>query len=510
MSRSTFLKTSSILLVLFIASRLLGFVREQIVAAYLGATPLSDAYVVASTVPYILSYIIGTAAGNSFLPVFTGRLGQEGANRLASTVFMIFGGLVILICAGGFVFTSALVELLAPGFPQDVKDLAILCTKIMLPGLAFLTLGYVVKAALNAHRQFTVSAAAPALQNMAFIALLVFLGKQGAVGLSWAMLAGTVVFYLVQRAMLLRYGVSWKPEFDFRDPDVRRVLVLAVPVILTTLGTKGYIFLDRWLGSQLSGGSIAALNFADRLRELPYGLFVAVVSTVLFPTLAAAATRRDMPSLRKNTALGLRLVALLGFPSAAFLLVLNVPVVRLVFERGAFDAAATTATAGALGIYAVSVIALSANSIITYTFLSLQNGITPLKIGAIALGINLIADILLVKHWGHTGLALGNTIGAFIGMILFLWLLNKQLAGMNWKSLLGSVFKVLVAAICLALTSAAVAYYTGLYGVSVTFSRQLWGLSLAVGTGGLVYLILLFVFKIEETQLLLNRLRARD
>lgn len=506
MSKSSFLRTSSILLVLFVASRLLGFIREQIVAAYLGATPQSDAYVVASTIPFILSYIIGTAAGNSFLPVFTGRLGEDGSSRFASTVFTIFGGVVFLICTGGFVFAPGLVDLLAPGFPAGVKDLAVLCTKIMLPGLAFLTLGYLVKAALNAHRQFTVPAAAPALQNIAFIVLLLFLGDKGAVGLAWSMLAGTVVFYLVQRFMLGNYGVSWKPELDFRDPDVRRVLVLAVPVILTTLGTKGYIFLDRWLGSHLSGGSIAALNFADRIRELPYGLFVAVVSTVLFPTLASAAARRDMQSLCKNTALGLRLVALLGFPAAVLLIVLDRPVVRLVFERGAFDAAATVATAGALEFYAISVIALSANSIITYTFLSLQNGIIPLKIGVAALGLNLVADLLLVERMGHLGLALGNTMAAFFAMVLFLWILNKKLEGLNWKALLNSVFKIAVAAVSLGAISSGLAYFTGLYGTGVALTRQLWGLTLTVGIGGLVYIVLLFAFKIEETRLFLDKL----
>ena len=502
---NSFLRTSSILFFLFVASRVLGFIREQVVAAYLGATPQSDAYVVASTIPFILSYIIGTAAGNSFLPVYTGRLGNDDANRLVSTVFVIFGGAVVLICAGGFIFAPRLVELLAPGFTSDVRSLAVVCTKIMLPGLAFLTLGYVVKAALNAHRQFTIPAAAPALQNIAFILLLFFFAQKGAVGLSWSMLAGTVVFYLVQRIVLGKYGITWRPRLDFGDPDVRRVMVLAVPVILTTLGTKGYIFLDRWLGSQLSGGSIAALNFADRIRELPYGLFVAAVSTVLFPTLASAAGKRDMHSLRKNIAMGLRLVAILGFPAAVLLSVLDGPVVKLLFQRGAFDAAATAATAGALDYYAISVIALCANSIITYTFLSMQDGIIPLKIGAVALVLNLVADLLFVNRMGHLGLALGNTIAAFIAMALFVSLLSRKLEGFDWKDLLVSVFKIGIATGVMGTISFSLAHWTGIYEGNVTLMQQIWGLGLSVGAGGLVYIALLFVFRIEETRMFLKR-----
>lgn len=490
-------QTSSILLVIFIASRILGFIREQIVAAYLGATPQSDAFVVASTIPFILSYIIGTAGGNSFLPVFTGRLGKNDANRLASTVFVIFGGAIILISLGGIIFAPGLVNLLAPGFSPEIKELAVLCTRIMLPGLVFLTLGYLVKAALNAYRQFTVPAAAPALQNITFMILLFFLAPKGVVGLAWSMLAGMLVFYLIQRLVLGEYGFSWKPELDFRDPDVRRVVVLAVPVILTTLGTKGYIFLDRWLGSQLSGGSIAALNFADRIRELPYGLFVAAISTVLFPTLASAAGRRDMHSLRKTTAKGLRLAVLLGFPSAVFLTALDRPLVRLLFERGAFDASATAATSGALEFYALSVIALSVNSILTYTFWSLQDGMIPLKVGAMALGLNLVLDLIFIKPMGHIGLALGNTVSAFVAMLIFLVLLDRKLGGFDWKGLFKSVSKTAVAAALFGMVSAGFARWLGIYA-EVSLYKQIWGLALAAGLGGVIYLVALYLLRVEE------------
>lgn len=494
----TMFKTSSLLFVFFIASRLLGFVREQIVAAYLGATPQSDAYVVASTIPFILSYIIGNAAGNSFLPVFTGRIGQVDAGRLISTVFFIFGIFVTLIALSGFLFAPGLVDLLAPGFTSGVRDLAVQCTRIMIPGLVFLTLGYLVKAALNACRHFTVPAAAPALQNVAFIALLFVLAQKGAVGLAWCMLAGTVVFYIVQRLVLTKYGYPFKLQIDLRDPDVKRVFVLAVPVLFTVLGTKGYIFLDRWLGSQLSGGSIAALNFADRIRELPYGLFVAVVSTVLFPSLASAAGRLDFHSLRRTTAKGLRLVALLGFPSAILLVLLDFPVVRLLFERGAFDVAATTATAGALEFYALSVVALSANSIITYTFFSLQDGMIPLKVGLASLVLNLVLDLLLVGPLGHVGLAVGNTLAAYFAMFILLFLVTRKLNGFDWYGLLGSVGKIALAAIIFGCVVAGVANYTGLGGNEVTLAGQLAGFAAVLGLGGVVYLLLLYVLRVED------------
>ncbi|MCF8011190.1 MAG: murein biosynthesis integral membrane protein MurJ [Clostridiales bacterium] len=498
-------KTSSVLFLLFITSRVLGFVREQVVAAYLGATPQSDAYVVASTIPFILSYILGTSGGNSFLPVFTERLGKQNEKQLASTFFAIYGGGIVLFSAAGIIFAPQLVEVLAPGFTADTKSLAVLCTRIMLPGLAFLTMGYLVKAALNAYKHFTVPAAAPALQNIVFILLLFFFVQKGAVGLAWCMLGGTLVFYLVQRTKLWNYGFTLKPRLNFRDSGVRRIFVLAVPVILTTLSTKGYIFLDRWLGSQLSGGSIAALNFADRIRELPYGLFVAAVSTVLFPYLASAAGRGDMNSLRENTAKGMRLVALLGFPAAILLLTLDRPVVRLLFERGAFDASATAATAGALEVYALSVIALSANQLMIYTFLSLQEAVIPFKIMGCALGINLLLDLILVGSMQHIGLALGNTVSAFVAAILFMILLHRRLEDFNWRDLLKPVGKIAAAAAVFGIVIVGVSSWLGLYAAEVALSKQIWGLTVTLGVGGIIYAGLLFILRVEDFRSLLKK-----
>lgn len=505
MSGQNLFKASSILLVLFIASRVLGFVREQVIAALLGTSLQSDAFVVAATIPFTFSYIIGVSAGNALLPVYTSRLHDGARAYVASTVFYVVGIIVTILTLLGLAFHAQVVDILAPGFTGEARRVALLCTKIMLPSTIFLTMGFMAKSVLNAHREFTVPAMAPVWQNIVFLLLIIFFGKFLGPGLAWCTLAGALVFYLYNLPALNRFGIPLRPLISTQDPDVRRVLLMAVPVILTTLASRGFVFVDRWFGSHLIEGSIAALNFANRVRELPYGLFVAVVSSVLFPALAAAAGRQDMQLLKERTAMGLRLVALVTYPCAALMLVLSMPVVRLLFERGAFDVSATAATSTALSFYALSVVAMSANSVLTYTFLSLRDAMLPLWVGVAGLAANIVIDYLLVDSMGHAGLALGNTLGFFVTLILFLSLLSHRLFGFNWRRQGIDQIKVLVATLVFAVILRLVGKYTGLYDVKVSLFSQILGMTITVGIAGFVYLLVLLLLNVEEIALIRQR-----
>lgn len=506
MSKQDIFRASSILLVLFLASKLLGFVRELVIAAHLGATLQADAFVVAATIPFTFSTIIGVSAGNALLPLYTGRLQDVNRVNLASTVTYTFGALVAVLTVLGMLFTEQLLDLLAPGFTGMTRETALLCTRIMLPATFFLTMGFIAKAVLNAHREFTVPAMAPVLQNIVFIALIIPLGSILGPGLSWCTLAGALVFCLYNLPALGRFGISWRPRLDFSDPDVRKVLLMSVPVMLTALTSRGFVFLDRWFGSHLVEGSIAALSFANRVRELPYGLFVAVISSVLFPALAAAAKSRDAKLLHDRTAMGLRLVGIVTYPCAALMLVLPMPVVRLLFERGAFDVTATAATATALSFYAVSIAAMSISSVLTYTYLSLREAMLPLWVGLAGLLVNILLDYLLVDSLGHNSLALGNTVGCWVTALLFLFFLHRRLPDFDWCRQGIDQCKIILATLAFAGLLWWLGGGIGLFRDSLSLMEQLIGMTLAVGAAGLVYLLLLTVFNIEETAALRKKL----
>ncbi len=506
MSRQSIFHASSILLVLFVASKVLGFVREQVIAALLGTTLQSDAFVVAATIPFTFSTIIGVSAGNALLPLYTGRLQDADRAYLASTVSYVVGALVAVLTVLGMIFTPQVLDLLAPGFTGESRRIALLCTRIMLPSTILLTMGFLAKAVLNAHREFAVPAMAPVLQNVIFITLIIPFGSFMGPGLAWCTLAGALVFYLYNLPAMGRFGIPLRPLLDIRDSDVRRVLLMSVPVMLTALTGRGFVFLDRWFGSQLVEGSIAALSFANRIRELPYGLFVAVISSVLFPALAAAAKGQDMQLLRDRTAMGLRLVGLVTYPCMALMLVLAVPVVRLLFERGAFDVTATAVTATALSYYALSVAAMSATSVLTYTYLSLRDALLPLWVGLAGLIVNILSDYLLVGRMGHAGLALGNTIGFWVTAVLFLVFLYSRLPGFDWRRQGIDQLKIIAATIIFSGLLWWVGGAVGLFNANGSLWVQLLGMALTIGAAGVVYVLVLMLFNIEETVAIRKRL----
>ncbi len=491
---------------LFVASRVVGFVREQVIAALLGTSAQSDAFVVAVTIPFTFSTIIGVSAGNAFLPVYTARIQGRNGTRLGSTVFYLIGAFVAALTILGYIFTPQVIDLLAPGFVGESRHLALLCTRIMLPSTFFLTMGFLAKAALNAHREFAVPAAAPVWQNVLFLALILPFGAMQGPGLAWCTLAGAVLFYLYNLPALKKFGIPLLPKLDLNDPDVIKVVRLTIPVTISTLASRGFVFVDRWFGSHLPEGSIAALNFANRVRELPYGLFVTVVSSVLFPALAAAASRRDMQQLSERTAMGLRLVALIAYPSAAIMLALPEPLTRLLFERGAFDSSATAATATALGFYSLSVAAMCAISVLTCTFLSLGDAVLPLVFGLAGLAINIVADYLLVGSMRHAGLATGNTVGFFITAVLLLVFLSQRLPGFDWKKQAKDQLKILTATVVAALVMRLIGGYTGLFAGTITLTGLLLGMTVAVGAAGTIFIFILVLFKVEETSFIRRRI----
>ena len=499
MSSQTIFRASSVLLVLFTASKILGFVREQIIAALLGTTAQSDAFAMAATIPFTLSTIIGVSAGNALLPIYTGRLNDANRAYLSSTVLYLVGALVTFLTVLGMVFTPQMLDWFAPGFTGDVREAALLCTRIMLPSTILLTMGYMAKSVLNAHREFTVPAMAPVLQNIIFIILIIPFGKYMGPGLAWCTLVGAIVFYLYNLPAVGRLSTPLRPLLNFKDPDVHKVLLMSIPVMLTALTSRGFVFLDRmFFGSQLAEGGIAALSFANRVRELPYSLFIAVISSVLFPILATAVKNKDRKVLLDSTAMGLRMVALVTYPCTALMIVLAVPIVRLLFERGAFDEAATAATAVALGYYAASVAAMSATSVLAYTFLSLRDAMLPLYVGLAGLCVNIAADYLLITPLGHGGLALGNTIGFWVALALFLCFFYLRLPEFEWFKQCIDQIKIILATVVFAVLLWLIGGACSLFNNDLGLTGQLLGMTVTIGVASIIYVLILIPLNIPE------------
>ncbi len=343
-------RATVVILALTLLSRFLGLGREMAIAYRFGATGTTDAFLVAFLIPYTFYGVVGMALATVIVPLFAEYAAQgrrEEAWRVMSlvvnAVLVVLGGLALLGVAGA----PLIAWVLGAGFPEETLQLATVLTAVLMPSIVFMTLAGVFGGILNANNIFGPPAFGPAAMNLAIIsAALVGSVMFGVYALAVGALAGAVLFALVQWPALRHVGFRYSRTLSFREPAVRRVVGLMWPVVLTSGIGSLYLMIDWRLASGLAEGSIAALNYANKLMQLPQGLFVTAVATAIFPTLSRLAAESRLAELAGALRRGMKVILLLAVPGAVGLLVLREPVVALLFERGAFDARATAMTAG--------------------------------------------------------------------------------------------------------------------------------------------------------------------
>lgn len=439
MMRSQVLRAFGVVMGFTMLSRLTGFTREMALAYGLGASALSDAYLVGFTVPNLVGAILGVAAGKAILPLFAAHLAEgrhDLAWRLASTALNLTAIACLALIGLGWLFTEQIVRLLTPGFRPEALALAASATRVMLPGLFFYCTGALITAMLQAMRSFGLPAAAPVAQNLVLTAGALLVPLFGLEALAWVALLTMSMELLVPALGVVGKEMRYSPSvLDLHE--ARRTLSLALPLMAGALVYQIGTAVDWAVASTTGAGSIAALNFADRIRQIPVGLFSATAATVLYPTLAELAATGQMERFRRTMAEGLYALLAVMAPCAAGLMLLRAPFVMLLFERGAFDAAATEATATALFWYAPGLVGLGAAALLSVGFYSLHDTTTPVAVGLVGAGANMALNVLLVFWLGHGGVAAANSIASVGTAIALYLLLSRRLGGLPlpWGSM---------------------------------------------------------------------------
>ena len=504
-------RAAGVLMAISILARLVGFVREQAIAAQFGTSMATDAYVVAYTIANIVYLIIGGALATVFIPVFAAYLPKAGdkekpgvgsekatsAWKLASTVFnlttLVLGTITLL----GILASPVLVRLIAPGFEEEAALLTTQLTRIMFPITVLYGLSMLAGVTLNSLQHFAVPALGSVVFSLTVLASVFTLGSVwGIVGLAAGTVLATGLQVLIQVPVLRRKGMQYFPRLDLKHPGLREIGMLMGPVLLGNTIAQAYVFIERILASGLAEGSIAALNFANKLTLLPFNLFALAINIAIFPTMSAHAANRDLPALRKTTFSGLKLVALLTLPAMALLMALAEPVVRVVFERGAFDAHSTEMTTLALNFYLLGLFALGAYNVLNRAFYALHDTRTPVIIGVGAVLVNLCASLILIRYLEHGGLALAWALASNFNLILAYFALRPRLP--QWRNreleLLVPLGKILFAAGSMGIVTGVGAHYmTHLYGgVTLTLMQELLTIGIASTVGLGVYLFLIW------------------
>ncbi len=450
-------------------SRILGVVREQVLAALFGAGNAMDAYNVAYRIPNLVRDLFAEGAMSSaFVPTFTRHLatsGKESAWRLANYVInglLVITGLLVVV---GIVFAEPLVELFAGAFrsvPGKI-ELTVFLTRIMLPFLSFVAVAAACMGMLNSLHRFFIPALSPAMYNVATITcafalvpLMPALGLPAIAGIAIGSLLGGAAQLAIQWPALRREGFAYRPMLDWRDESVRRVLVLMGPGTIGLAATQVNVFVNTVLATGEGTGAVSWLNYAFRLMYLPIGLFGISIATATLPAVSRHAAQDDEHNVRRTVADGLSLMIMLNVPATVGLLMLASPIVQVIFERGAFTSADTVATAAALQFYALGLVGYSIVRIASPVFYALGENFTPVKISIAAVIVNALLNIVLVRLVGYRGLALGTSIAALLNAALLMAFLRKRLGGLDGRRVAGSFVRIAIASLAMAVAVATV------------------------------------------------------
>lgn len=433
-------------------SRILGFLRDMVIANFFGAGMAADAFFVAFRIPNLWRRLVGEGSLTiSFIPVYTEYLTQkseEETRKVTHIAFTIAGVILLILTLLGIFLSPILIRIIAPGFIQipEKFQLTVTLNQIIFPYLFFMGLFALCMGVLNSHRHFFAPAIAPIFLNISII-VSVFLFyhtfKIPVMTLALGVLAGGVIQFLFQIPFLYKRKITFRFNFNFRHPAIKRIGLLMIPGLIGTAVYQINVFVDTIFASFLPSGSVSYLFFADRLMEFPLGIFAIAIGMASLPSLSGLASQGKIEELKETLSFTFRLVSFISVPAMVGLIALKTPIVNLLFQRGLFDYSSTEKTAFALLFYSVGLWAIAGSRTIVPAFYSLQDTWTPLKIALICLGANVVFIAILIYPLKHGGLALATSLSSMLNLILLFYKLNLKLGkidmGKNIKSLLRDV-----------------------------------------------------------------------
>jgi len=451
-----------------LTSRILGLARDQVLAAFFGAGSEMGAFVVAFRIPNLVRDLFAEGAMSAaFVPTFTRRLTLHGkddawrlANNLISALLLVTGMAVV----GGLVFAQPLVTAYAGDFRRvpGQLELTIALTRIMLPFLTMVSLAAVAMGMLNSLHYYFMPALSPAMFNIATIVgafalvpLMPRFGLPPITAIAIAGLVGGALQIAIQWPSLRREGFRYRPTLDLRDPGLHQVLVLMGPGTIGLAATQVSLFVNTLLATSQETGAVSWLAYAFRLMYLPIGLFGVSIATATLPAVSRYAAADDRAGTRRTVAQALGMTTVLCVPATFGLVTLAEPIVRLLFERGRFLASDTAATAAALRWYALGLLGYASVRIVSPVFYAIRQSKVPVVVSLCTIALSVVINVLLVRVMGFRGLALGTSLAVLANGAALLWLLHRQLDGIEHRQLALTFAKTLVAATVMAVVALA-------------------------------------------------------
>jgi putative peptidoglycan lipid II flippase len=467
------LKSASVIALVTVISRICGYLRDQRVALLLGTSPAADSLVLVFGIPNLIRRLSGEGAlGAAFIPVFTKYLRDKPRSEawaFAQKVFWDMAALLGVIALLGVVFARQVVHLFTIFSHNPAHwELAVWLARIIIPAIFFVALAGVAAAVLNSFHIFALPASTPIFFNLVLI--LFSLGvvyrpimrlaperfQSPAVAIACAILLGGIIQFVIQIPALVRLGMRFQPEISFRDPGVQQVGRLMGPSILGVGVYQINFFVDKVFStsSRMPSGSVTSLYVAEHVMQLVLGICAVAMSTALLPTLSHQAAAKDFVEMKRTFGFSLRVVSFIAIPAAVGLILLRQPIIQVLFQHGKFAADSTALTVRALFFYALGLPAFAAIKLITPMYYSMHDTMTPARVGAYALGLNIILNaaflIFFLRYLSNGSPALASSLAAYFNFTLLFLIFRKRHGRLGARGLAASLGKMAACAVAMA------------------------------------------------------------
>lgn len=530
-------------MIAFGIAKVISLAQTVIIAQVFGVGREWDAFVTANSIPeLIFTLIAGGALGHAFLPTFAGLLAnheREGAWQLASHVINVIFTTALVVCAIAFVIAPWLVaSVVAPGFDAEAQAQTVTLMRILLTSTLIFSVSGIVMAMLQSHNLFLLPALAPILFDVGILFGVIFLIRPfGVYGIAYGAVIGAALHLAIQIPGLVRVRARWTPEWGWRDPALWRVIRLMLPRV-AGLGvfSLNFIVMNN-IASRMGDGAVSALSWGWRLMQIPQTLIGTAMGTVIFPTLAALSARNDQDGKRDAMSSALRFILVASIPASIGLILVGRPILRLL-ERGAFTAEASILVYSTLQFFALGIVVHSMLEIVARSFYADKDTYTPLWAALAGAAVNFALAIALtgVSPFGGSinldsaaiggfvpfndlaalnqsrvgGLALANSIGTAIEVVILLWVLRRRWEGANESALARTTIKTLAASLIMALAILALnLVWTALATADRGLPFTVLEISVDVIVGGAVFLAAAGVLRLEELHAFIDLIRNR-
>ena len=513
MSTKSIAKAAGLIAVASLLSRVLGFLREALISGFFGKTYVTDAYIAGFVVPDLFyNLLVVGALSSAFIPVLSGYIAEEKRKEawyVASTVMNLVVVILSIITLLALIFAPEIIALYIPDAPIKTKELATDIMRILLFQPILLSLSGFSMGILNSLKIFGPSAVGSVVYVLCVVVFGTFLKPFiGIKGFAIGVLIGAMGNFLIQIPALRKVGFHYTFTLDFKHPGVRRIAVLAFPIILSFGLGQIPVVVYQNLASALPAGSLSSFMYAYRLQQLPIGIFAYSVGLAIFPTLTEAISLNRWQVFRDSFSLALRSIMFVTIPISVGMMVLAKPLISVVFQHGVFTYQDTLATVSPLVFFAFGIVEQSASVILPRTFYALQDTWTPVLLSGITLLVNIVLMNVLVKPLAQGGLALAISLSGIVNMILLLYFLKRKIGFIDGRRIITSLTKILLASTIMGIVVWLVFRFTSTF-TGINF----WGsvLNLLVGTcvGVVVFLVLAVALRMQELNYVLQIGRRR-